>query len=144
MLIFLVHLCCTIMCLTFCIPCYDICYGFHMDTMFGSSLPSVVCRRDHVLFTLFVLACMWWCPACVMLCICFVFLCLVYPVLPVYLDCPFVISLRCSLTFIFFILVTYTVNQVHHGNIVCLWIEINNICPSYIEKALLHLNAQMT
>jgi hypothetical protein len=43
----------------------------------------------------------------------------------------------------FFILVTYTVNQVHHGNIVCLWIEINNICPSYIEKALLHLNAQM-
>ena len=99
---FVVYLCCTIMCLTFCIPCYDVCYGFHMDTMFGSSLPSVVCRRDHVMFTLFVLACMWWCPARVMLCICFVFLCLVYPVLPVYLDCPFLIFLRCSLTFIFF------------------------------------------
>jgi hypothetical protein len=26
-------------------------------TMFGSSLPPVVCRRDHVLFTLFVFTC---------------------------------------------------------------------------------------
>ena len=28
---------------------------FHMKAMFGSSLPSVVCRRAHVLFTLFII-----------------------------------------------------------------------------------------
>ena len=94
MLIVLVYLCCPIICLTFCIPCYDVCYGFHMDTMFGSSLPSAVCRRDHVLFTLFVFACMWWCPARVVLSLYFVFLCLVYPVLIIF-------PLRCSLTFMF-------------------------------------------
>jgi hypothetical protein len=27
--------------------------------MFGSSLPPRVCRRAHVLFTLFVFACVW-------------------------------------------------------------------------------------
>ena len=29
----------------------------HKKTMFGSSLPPVVCMRAHVLFTLFVLVC---------------------------------------------------------------------------------------
>ena len=29
--------------------------------MFGSSLPSIVCRRDHVLFTFFVLFVFVWC-----------------------------------------------------------------------------------
>ena len=29
-------------------------YDFRIKTMFGSSLPPVVCRRAHVLFTLFV------------------------------------------------------------------------------------------
>ena len=29
-------------------------YDFRIKTMYGSSLPPVVCRRDHVLFTLFV------------------------------------------------------------------------------------------
>ena len=28
-----------------------------IKTMFGSSLPPVVCRRDHVLFMLFVFVC---------------------------------------------------------------------------------------
>ena len=39
---------------TFLFPCCDVRYNFCIKTMFGSSLPSVVCRRDHVLFTLFV------------------------------------------------------------------------------------------
>jgi hypothetical protein len=32
----------------------DVRYNFYIETMFGSSLPSVVCRRAHVVFTLFV------------------------------------------------------------------------------------------
>ncbi len=32
------------------------------NTMFGSSLPPVVCRRDHVLLTLFVFVCVKLCP----------------------------------------------------------------------------------
>jgi hypothetical protein len=31
-------------------------YNFGKKTMFGSSLPPVVCRRDHVLITLYVFA----------------------------------------------------------------------------------------
>ena len=59
--------------------------------MFGSSLPPVVCRRAHVLFTLFVLFVyiVLSNTYCVVLCFCFVFLRLVYPMLPVSLDCPF-------------------------------------------------------
>ena len=53
-------------------------------TKFGSSLPPVVCRRDHVLFTL--------CYYPIVLCICFDFLCFVCPMLPVSLHCPFLIS----------------------------------------------------
>jgi hypothetical protein len=34
--------------------CCDVRYDFRMETMFGSSLPPVVARRTHVLFTLFV------------------------------------------------------------------------------------------
>ena len=32
-------------------------YDVRMKTMFGSSLPLVVCRRAHVLLTLFVVVC---------------------------------------------------------------------------------------
>jgi hypothetical protein len=32
-------------------------YYFCIRTMFGSSLPPFVCRRTHVLFTLFVFVC---------------------------------------------------------------------------------------
>jgi hypothetical protein len=63
------------------------------NTMFGSSLPPVVCRRAHVLFTLFVLAVVYWCPAHIVLYFCFVFLRLVYPMLSVSLDCPFLKTL---------------------------------------------------
>ena len=39
---------------TFWVPCCDVRYDFHIKTMFGSSLSPVVCRRVHIIFTLFV------------------------------------------------------------------------------------------
>ena len=45
-------------------------YNNIKETMFGSSLPPVVCGRAYVLFTLFVFVCIW---CCVVLCFCFVF-----------------------------------------------------------------------
>ena len=60
--------------------------------MFGSSLPPVVCRKAHVLYTLFVSVCAQWCPTYIALYFCFVFLRLVYPMLSVSLDCPFMIA----------------------------------------------------
>ena len=59
--------------------------------MFGSSLSLVVCGRAHVLVVLFVFVSVWWCQAHIVLWFCFVFLRLVYPVLPVSLDCPYLI-----------------------------------------------------
>ena len=59
--------------------------------LFGSSLPPVVCRRAHVLFTLFVFVCVYWCPTHIVLCVlCFFFLRLVCCVIS--LDCPFLID----------------------------------------------------
>ena len=55
MLSYYVSLCCPIMCLY--ARSYGICYDFRIKTMFGSSLPPVVFRRAHVLFTLFVFVC---------------------------------------------------------------------------------------
>ena len=53
-LIFLVF-CVVILCVfTFWVPCCDVRYDFRIKTMFGPSLPSVVCRSAHVLYTLFV------------------------------------------------------------------------------------------
>ena len=49
----------------------------------------IVCRRAHVLFTLFVFVCGWWCPTHI---VC-VFLRLVCPMMPVSLDFPFFIVL---------------------------------------------------
>ena len=46
-------------------------------TMFGSSLPPVVCRVTHVLFTLFVFVWEQWCPKHIVLSFCFVCLRLV-------------------------------------------------------------------
>ena len=49
-------------------------------------------RRACVLFTSFVFVFVQWCPTHIMLCLCFVFLLLVYPMLPVSVDCPFLIA----------------------------------------------------
>ena len=61
-------------------------------TMLCSSLPPFVCRRAHVLFTLFVFACTQRCPKHIVLCFCFVFRRLVYHMLTVSLYCPFLIA----------------------------------------------------
>jgi len=76
---------------TFWVPCCDVRCDFRIKTMFGSSLPPVVSRRAHVLFTLFVFACVRWCPRHIVLCFCFLCLCLVCHMLPVSLDCQFLI-----------------------------------------------------
>ena len=60
-----------------------------IKTMFSSSLPTVVYRRARTLFTLFVYS---GCPTHIVLCFCLVFPCLVYPMLPVSLDCRFLIT----------------------------------------------------
>ena len=71
----------------------DVRYDFRIKTMFGSSVPQVVCWRAHVLYKLCMFLCVWWCPAHNVLCFCFVFLLLVCPMLPVPLDCPFFITI---------------------------------------------------
>jgi hypothetical protein len=47
-----------IFCITLWVPWCAVGYDFRIKTMFGSSLPPVVYRRVHVLFTLFVFACL--------------------------------------------------------------------------------------
>jgi hypothetical protein len=64
----------------------------HFKTMVGSCLPAVVNRRNNVLFTLFVFACVYFSSTHTVLCFCYAFLRLVYPMLPVFLDFPFVIA----------------------------------------------------
>jgi hypothetical protein len=79
---------------TFWVPCCDVRYDFRIKTMFGLFLPPVVCRRAHVLFTLFVFVCVKWCPTqlcCVFVLFVFV-LCLVFTMLHVSMDCPFLIA----------------------------------------------------
>jgi hypothetical protein len=44
-----------LVCIVFLLYVFMFCYGVHINTMFGSSLPPVVGRRAHILFTLFVL-----------------------------------------------------------------------------------------
>ena len=68
------------------------CYDFRIKPMFHLSFPPVVCRRAHVLFTLFMFVCLRWCSTHIVLCFCFVFLRLVCHVLPVSLDCPILIA----------------------------------------------------
>ena len=57
----------------------------------GSCLIYVIC------------VCVKWCATHIVLCFCLVCLRLVYQMLPVSLDCPFLITLRCSLTFIYLV-----------------------------------------
>jgi len=67
--------------------------------MFGSSLPPVVCRSAHVLFTLFVFVCVEWCPTHMVFCFLFCFssscvpYCASFSGLSIFY-CPFGILLR--------------------------------------------------
>ena len=92
LLIFLVF-CVVLLCVfMFRVPCCHVQYDDRMKTMFGSSLATVVCRRAHVLFMLFVFVSVLWYPTHIALSFCFVFLHLVYSMLQVSLDCPFLIA----------------------------------------------------
>ena len=97
----------------FWVLCCDVCYDFNIETMFVSSLPPVVCRRAHVLFTLLAFVYiiyvvflffvffglvppyvasfsgLFFLVLCTLCCqfLWIVFLCLVHPMLPVSLDC---------------------------------------------------------
>ena len=85
--------CVVLLCVfTFRVPCCHVQYNDRMKTMFGSSLATVVCRRAHVLFILFVFVSVLWYPTHIALSFCFVFLRLVYSMLQVSLDCPFLID----------------------------------------------------
>jgi hypothetical protein len=58
LLIFLVF-CVVLLCVfTLSVQCREVRYDFNIKTVFGSSLPLVVCRGVHVLFALFVFACL--------------------------------------------------------------------------------------
>jgi hypothetical protein len=96
LLIFLVFCVVILRVFTFWVSCCDVRYGLRIEMRFGSSFLPVVCRRAHVLFTLFVFVC---CSS-VQKILCCVFLSIVYPMLPVSLDCPFLSSVY-SLTFIY-------------------------------------------
>ena len=69
-------ICCAVLLrdFTFQVPCCDIRYDFFIKTMFSSSLPPVVCRMAHALFTLYmyVFVCVQWCSThCVVFLFCF-------------------------------------------------------------------------
>ena len=90
-LVFCVLLLCV---LTFLIPCCDVRYDFRIVTMFGSSLPPVVCRRVGFMSNLRYLCLLRHSSIQhILCCVLFVIvLCLVYLVLPVSLDGSFVIA----------------------------------------------------
>ena len=53
LLIFIVFCVVLLFVFMFWVPCWDVRYDFRIKTMFGSSLPPVICGRAHVLFVLF-------------------------------------------------------------------------------------------
>lgn len=57
-----------------------------------SILPPAVCRTTHVLSMIFVFVGVYWYPTHIVLCFCFCCLPLVWPTLPVSLDCQLLIT----------------------------------------------------
>jgi len=89
LLIFLVFCAVRLCIVTFWIPCCNVRSDFRIETMLGLPLPPVVCRMDDVLFT-FVCVCL---RIVVSNTYCVVFLfCFSSSMLPVSLDCPFLIA----------------------------------------------------
>ena len=56
LLIFLVFCVVLLYVFTYLVQCCNVLYDFRIKTMFDSSLPPVVCRRAHILLTLFMFA----------------------------------------------------------------------------------------
>jgi hypothetical protein len=83
------------------ITCLQTKLTYFKNTIFRSSLPPVVCRRAHVLFTLFVLVCLYIVVSNIYRTVVFALFsftfCLVYQMLSISLDW---LSLRFFLTFI--------------------------------------------
>jgi hypothetical protein len=69
----------------------NICHHHAMFVLTITKDPRGVCRRADALLTLFVLTCAYWCPTHIVLCFRLVFRRLVYPIMPVSHDCPFLI-----------------------------------------------------
>ena len=72
-LLIVLFLCTVILCVSTVWVPFGVRYDFRIKPMFGLSLPPVVCRRAHVLFTLFVFACPEWCPTHIVWCFCLFF-----------------------------------------------------------------------
>jgi hypothetical protein len=93
LLIFLVF-CVVLWCIfTFWVPSCDFRYDFRIKNDVRSSLDPIVCRRTHVLFTIFFVCLPIVVSSAYCVVLCFVFLRLSYPMLPVSLDCHFVLAL---------------------------------------------------
>ena len=76
----------------FLIPCCDVRYDFRIKLMFCSSLPPFVLGGSCLIYVISVGLCIVVSNAyCAVFLFVFV-LCLVYPMLPVSLDCPFLIA----------------------------------------------------
>ena len=80
---------------TFRVSCCDVHYNFHIDTMFGLSLPPVVYREVHYLRYLNLFA-----HSGVQNILCCRFVLFFFVLLPVSLDCPFLMAPSVFLTFI--------------------------------------------
>jgi hypothetical protein len=98
-------MCLTLLCVfTFCVPCCDVRYDFRIK--FGSSLPPVVCgvgegRGVSCLFYVVCVGLRVVVSKTYYAVFYFVFFRLVCPMLSVSVDCPFVLLLGYSLTFIY-------------------------------------------
>jgi hypothetical protein len=73
--------------------CFDVHCDYSIETMIGSSWSPVVCKWAHPLFTVMCVCLRIVCPTHVVLCFSFVFLRLVYTMLPVFQEYPFLIAL---------------------------------------------------
>jgi hypothetical protein len=75
-------------------------------TIFPCIICAYWCLTHIVLCFLFcfvclrLVTCIWWCPTHIMLCFFSICLRIVYPMLPISLDCPFLIAPSVSLTII--------------------------------------------
>ena len=96
----------------FCVVLSVTCYNFRIKTMFGSSLPPVVCECSCFIYVICVCLRIEVSNAYCVVCVFFVcFLRLVYNMLPVSLDCPFFDS-----PYVYFIIIITQISTLVCGN----------------------------
>ena len=76
------------------------------------ALLPVVCKRVHVLFTLFVFVCVEWCPPHIVLYVCFSFFILCTLCCQFFWIVNFWLPLRCSLMLILYITLVYSLLKI--------------------------------